>query len=81
MDTGSAQDLLLPYDTFRLTAFVLKSFAQARHHIFIEEKHIQDALHWLTYKQKENGCFQSSGTLLNNAMKVTSLPGYFFVRL
>uniref|UniRef100_A0A8C0URQ3 Alpha-2-macroglobulin-like n=1 Tax=Cyanistes caeruleus TaxID=156563 RepID=A0A8C0URQ3_CYACU len=52
-----------------LTAFVLKSFAQARHHIFIEEKHIHDALNWLSYKQKENGCFQSSGTLLNNAMK------------
>ncbi|XP_059347750.1 alpha-2-macroglobulin [Ammospiza nelsoni] len=52
-----------------LTAFVLKSFAQARHHIFIEERHIQNALLWLSYKQKENGCFQSSGTLLNNAMK------------
>ncbi|XP_068022132.1 alpha-2-macroglobulin-like [Melanerpes formicivorus] len=52
-----------------LTAFVLKSFAQARRHIFIDEKHIQDALVWLTEKQKENGCFQSSGTLLNNAMK------------
>ncbi|TRZ18606.1 hypothetical protein HGM15179_008518 [Zosterops borbonicus] len=52
-----------------LTAFVLKSFARARPHIFIEEKHIQDALNWLTQKQKENGCFRSSGTLLNNAMK------------
>ncbi|XP_039417434.1 alpha-2-macroglobulin-like isoform X1 [Corvus cornix cornix] len=52
-----------------LTAFVLKSFAQARHHIFIEEKHIQDALIWLSQKQKENGCFRSSGALLNNAMK------------
>ncbi|KAL2311201.1 hypothetical protein Nmel_002893 [Mimus melanotis] len=52
-----------------LTAFVLKSFAQARPHIFIEEKHIQDALNWLTQKQKDNGCFRSSGTLLNNAMK------------
>uniref|UniRef100_A0A8C4UZ46 Alpha-2-macroglobulin n=1 Tax=Falco tinnunculus TaxID=100819 RepID=A0A8C4UZ46_FALTI len=52
-----------------LTAFVLKSFAQARPHIFIDEKHIQDALVWLTQKQKENGCFRSSGTLLNNAMK------------
>uniref|UniRef100_A0A8C8E7Y2 Alpha-2-macroglobulin n=1 Tax=Otus sunia TaxID=257818 RepID=A0A8C8E7Y2_9STRI len=52
-----------------LTAFVLKSFAQARPHIFIDEKHIQDALAWLSYKQKENGCFRSSGTLLNNAMK------------
>ncbi|XP_009465526.1 PREDICTED: alpha-2-macroglobulin-like [Nipponia nippon] len=52
-----------------LTAFVLKSFAQARPYIFIDEKHIQDALVWLTQKQKENGCFRSSGTLLNNAMK------------
>ncbi|XP_030336688.1 alpha-2-macroglobulin-like isoform X2 [Strigops habroptila] len=52
-----------------LTAFVLKSFAQAQPHIFIDEKHIQDALVWLSQKQKENGCFRSSGTLLNNAMK------------
>ncbi|OXB56297.1 hypothetical protein ASZ78_002122, partial [Callipepla squamata] len=52
-----------------LTAFVLKSFARARSHIFIEEKHIQDALIWLSQKQKENGCFCSSGVLLNNAMK------------
>ncbi|XP_061863702.1 alpha-2-macroglobulin [Colius striatus] len=52
-----------------LTAFVLKAFAQARTHIFVDENHIQDALVWLSYKQKENGCFQSSGTLLNNAMK------------
>uniref|UniRef100_A0A8C0H0T5 Alpha-macroglobulin receptor-binding domain-containing protein n=1 Tax=Chelonoidis abingdonii TaxID=106734 RepID=A0A8C0H0T5_CHEAB len=52
-----------------LTAFVLKSFAQAHSHIFIEEKHIQDALAWLAGKQKDNGCFSSSGTLLNNAIK------------
>ncbi|XP_030393660.1 alpha-2-macroglobulin-like isoform X1 [Gopherus evgoodei] len=52
-----------------LTAFVLKSFAQARSHIFIEEKHIQDSLAWLAGKQKDNGCFRSSGTLLNNAIK------------
>eukprot|EP00076_Gallus_gallus_P033040 XP_024998578.1 alpha-2-macroglobulin isoform X2 [Gallus gallus] len=52
-----------------LTAFVLKSFARARSHIFIDEKHIQDALIWLSQNQKENGCFRSSGVLLNNAMK------------
>ncbi|XP_014425634.2 alpha-2-macroglobulin-like isoform X2 [Pelodiscus sinensis] len=52
-----------------LTAFVLKSFAQARSHIFIEERHVQDALAWLAGKQKENGCFHSSGMLLNNAIK------------
>ncbi|XP_042665577.1 alpha-2-macroglobulin isoform X1 [Centrocercus urophasianus] len=52
-----------------LTAFVLKSFAQARSYVFIDEKHIQDALIWLSQNQKENGCFRSSGMLLNNAMK------------
>ncbi|KFQ80106.1 Alpha-2-macroglobulin, partial [Phoenicopterus ruber ruber] len=69
-----------------LTAFVLKSFAQARRHIFIDEKHIQDALVWLSYKQKENGCFRSSGTLLNNAMKggvdnEVSLTAYITIAL
>ncbi|XP_053925174.1 alpha-2-macroglobulin isoform X2 [Cuculus canorus] len=69
-----------------LTAFVLKSFAQARPHIFIDEKHIQDALVWLSLKQKENGCFRSSGTLLNNAMKggvdnEVSLTAYITIAL
>ncbi|NP_031402.3 pregnancy zone protein precursor [Mus musculus] len=52
-----------------LTAFVLKAFAQAQSHIFIEKTHITNAFNWLSMKQKENGCFQQSGYLLNNAMK------------
>ncbi|MEJ1279962.1 hypothetical protein NN561_010899 [Cricetulus griseus] len=52
-----------------LTAFVLKAFAQAQSHIFIEKTHITKALNWLSGKQKEDGCFQQSGYLLNNAMK------------
>ncbi|XP_075863792.1 pregnancy zone protein-like isoform X1 [Microcebus murinus] len=52
-----------------LTAFVLKSFAQAQWYIFVENSHIMNALTWLSQKQKENGCFQRSGSLLNNAMK------------
>uniref|UniRef100_A0A5F9CQY8 Pregnancy zone protein n=1 Tax=Oryctolagus cuniculus TaxID=9986 RepID=A0A5F9CQY8_RABIT len=52
-----------------LTAFVLKSFAQAQSHIFVEKLHIMNALAWLSRKQKENGCFQRSGSLLNNAIK------------
>ncbi|XP_053410603.1 pregnancy zone protein-like [Nycticebus coucang] len=52
-----------------LTAFVLKSFAQAQSYIFVEKSHIMDALSWLSQKQKENGCFQMAGSLLNNAMK------------
>uniref|UniRef100_A0A8C5ZW35 Alpha-2-macroglobulin n=1 Tax=Marmota marmota marmota TaxID=9994 RepID=A0A8C5ZW35_MARMA len=52
-----------------LTAFVLKTFAQARKYIFIDETHITQALTWLSQKQKDNGCFRSSGSLLNNAIK------------
>ncbi|XP_058436482.1 pregnancy zone protein isoform X2 [Marmota monax] len=52
-----------------LTAFVLKTFAQARAYIFIDEAYITQALTWLSQKQKDNGCFRSSGSLLNNAIK------------
>ncbi|XP_011364237.1 pregnancy zone protein-like [Pteropus vampyrus] len=52
-----------------LTAFVLKSFSQARSYIFVEDSHILNSLTWLSQKQKENGCFQHSGSLLNNAIK------------
>ncbi|XP_044535461.1 alpha-2-macroglobulin-like [Gracilinanus agilis] len=64
------------YSTFRhsesntwLTAFVLKSFAQAQAHIFIDETHIKEALFWLSHQQKENGCFRSSGSLVHNDLK------------
>ncbi|XP_059791268.1 pregnancy zone protein-like [Balaenoptera ricei] len=52
-----------------LTAFVFKSFAQAQSYIFVEDSHIMSSLTWLSQKQKENGCFQRSGSLLNNAIK------------
>nr|XP_034368490.1 murinoglobulin-1-like [Arvicanthis niloticus] len=52
-----------------LTAFVLKSFAQARAFIFIDESHITQAFTWLSQQQKDNGCFRSSGSLFHNAMK------------
>ncbi|XP_037370271.1 alpha-1-macroglobulin-like [Talpa occidentalis] len=52
-----------------LTAFVLKSFVQAQSHIFVENSHLTNSFNWLAKKQKENGCFQRSGTILNNAIK------------
>ncbi|CAO2606459.1 Mug1 [Lemmus lemmus] len=52
-----------------LTAFVLKSFAQARAFIFIDETHTSHAFTWLSKQQQNNGCFRSSGSLFNNAMK------------
>uniref|UniRef100_A0A8C6IDN1 Murinoglobulin 2 n=1 Tax=Mus spicilegus TaxID=10103 RepID=A0A8C6IDN1_MUSSI len=52
-----------------LTAFVLKSFAQARAFIFIDESHITHAFTWLSQQQKDNGCFRSSGSLFHNDIK------------
>ncbi|NXA17211.1 A2ML1 protein, partial [Ibidorhyncha struthersii] len=52
-----------------LTAFVLKSFGQARAYVAIEERHITDALHWLQKKQRQTGCFRSVGKLFNNALQ------------
>ncbi|NWQ99002.1 A2ML1 protein, partial [Paradoxornis webbianus] len=52
-----------------LTAFVLKSFGQARAYVAIEERHITDALQWLQQHQRESGCFRSVGKLFNNALQ------------
>ncbi|XP_075072226.1 alpha-2-macroglobulin-like [Mixophyes fleayi] len=52
-----------------LTAFVMKSFARAKSHIYIDPKQLSDSLLWLSHRQKPNGCFQNVGTLFNNAMK------------
>ncbi|NXP76962.1 A2ML1 protein, partial [Ramphastos sulfuratus] len=52
-----------------LTAFVLKSFGQARAYVAIEERHIEDALRWLKQQQKQQGCFRSVGKLFNNALQ------------
>ncbi|XP_077662124.1 alpha-2-macroglobulin-like protein 1 [Eretmochelys imbricata] len=52
-----------------LTAFVLKSFGQARPYISIDEKHLEDALGWLQHHQLESGCFRSVGKLFNNALQ------------
>lgn len=52
-----------------LTAFVLKSFSQLKRYIPVEERHLSDALIFLALKQKSNGCFPNTGTILNNALK------------
>ncbi|XP_068236577.1 alpha-1-inhibitor 3-like isoform X6 [Palaemon carinicauda] len=52
-----------------LTAFVLKSFAQARQYIQIDGNDIDMSRDWLKRKQMENGCFQSVGKVFHKGMK------------
>ncbi|XP_054019891.1 alpha-2-macroglobulin-like protein 1 [Dryobates pubescens] len=52
-----------------LTAFVVKSFGQARKYIYVDEKNIQDALRWLEQKQLPSGCFATKGSLFHSSLK------------
>uniref|UniRef100_A0A8C3NEG7 Uncharacterized protein n=1 Tax=Geospiza parvula TaxID=87175 RepID=A0A8C3NEG7_GEOPR len=52
-----------------LTAFVLKSFGQARAYMAIEERHITDALRWLQQRQRKSGCFRRVGKLFQNTLQ------------
>uniref|UniRef100_A0A8C3SLD4 Ovostatin n=1 Tax=Chelydra serpentina TaxID=8475 RepID=A0A8C3SLD4_CHESE len=52
-----------------LTAFVYKSFAQAKRYIYIDDNVQSQSLIWLASKQVPDGCFQSVGNHFNNALK------------
>ncbi|XP_073402580.1 alpha-2-macroglobulin-like protein 1 isoform X2 [Dendrobates tinctorius] len=49
-----------------LTAFTLRSFGHAQDLIYIQEKHVQDAVKWLSSLQLPSGCFEEVGKIFNN---------------
>lgn len=53
-----------------LTAFVLKSFAQAANLIHIDEMQLTRTAMWITLNQLENGCFPVIGKVFHKKMKV-----------
>ncbi|KAM6309763.1 ovostatin-like [Podargus strigoides] len=52
-----------------LTAFVYKSFAQARRYTYIDDNVQSQTLIWLASKQKSDGCFENAGSHFNSALK------------
>ncbi|XP_076068974.1 alpha-2-macroglobulin-like protein 1 [Oratosquilla oratoria] len=52
-----------------LTAFVVKSYAQAQQYIFIDPKDLNVSMTWLQERQAESGCYNSVGKLFNKALK------------
>ncbi|XP_063220876.1 murinoglobulin-1-like [Bacillus rossius redtenbacheri] len=62
---GSADDT----GSMWLTAFVVKSFAQARRHIFLDEEAVRLAAGWISSKQLENGCFPVIGQVIHENMR------------
>ncbi|XP_010167737.1 ovostatin [Antrostomus carolinensis] len=59
-----------------LTAFVYKSFAQAKRYIYIDSNVQSQTLIWLASKQKSDGCFENAGSHFNNALKGGEEGGY-----
>ncbi|XP_075758604.1 ovostatin-like [Pelodiscus sinensis] len=51
-----------------LTAFVYKSFVEAKRYIYIDGNVLSQALNWLASKQNADGCFLNAGKHFNNAL-------------
>lgn len=52
-----------------LTAFVLKSFAQAQPYILVDKASLKETRHWLENQQDKDGCFLSVGKIFHKGMK------------
>ncbi|XP_053092313.1 alpha-2-macroglobulin-like protein 1 [Pangasianodon hypophthalmus] len=52
-----------------LTAFVMKSFGNAKRYIFVDQVFVDQAKAWLGQRQQANGCFASVGQLFHTDMK------------
>ncbi|XP_029039421.1 murinoglobulin-1-like [Osmia bicornis bicornis] len=66
---GSYSSFSTSASSIWLTAFVLKSFAQARSYIHIDERDLEMTANWIVRKQLENGCFPVIGTVFHKQMK------------
>ncbi|XP_014601165.1 PREDICTED: CD109 antigen-like isoform X2 [Polistes canadensis] len=58
-----------------LTAFVAKSFQQAKDYITIDDKVIDEALQWLSNNQAENGSFPEVGRISHRDMQGGAAKG------
>ena len=50
-----------------LTAYVMKSFAQAKRYIFIDTEDLKKSVNWLMSKQISSGCFTKVGKVLRTS--------------
>ncbi|GIY30102.1 hypothetical protein CDAR_6902 [Caerostris darwini] len=58
-----------PEGSLWLTAFVVRSFGQARKFIDIDAQDLSHSTSWILQRQFENGCFEPSGKVIHKAMK------------
>ncbi|WAQ99032.1 CD109-like protein [Mya arenaria] len=64
-----------PSGSMWLSAFVLKSFVQARPYIFIDDRVMTRTVDWILKHQNSNGTFQEPGKVLHKEMQGGSIAG------
>lgn len=65
---NSLETMILLY---RLSAFVIKTFHQAKKHIFIDDKTLVRTIEWMLTKQKPDGSFPEPGRVIHKDMQVS----------
>jgi len=58
---------------YRLTAFVLKSFAQANQFIFVSDTVLYDAAKWIVMYQRTDGSFPTVGAVHSTGLRVSTV--------
>ncbi|KAJ8305159.1 hypothetical protein KUTeg_017294 [Tegillarca granosa] len=61
--------------TSKLSAFVVKSFHQAKKHVLIDDSTILKALDWILYRQQPDGSFYEPGNVIHSELKGGSGTG------
>ncbi|XP_038076709.1 CD109 antigen-like [Patiria miniata] len=51
-----------------LTAFVVRSFLQAKHYIYVDQRDLDKSMGWLRRQQRADGCFESHGQVIHKDM-------------
>ncbi|GBM68563.1 Alpha-2-macroglobulin-like protein 1 [Araneus ventricosus] len=52
-----------------LTAFVLRSFYQAKRYIAVDDKIFNDTQKWITTRQQKDGCFPNVGQIIDSGIQ------------
>lgn len=63
----------------RLTAFVVKSFGQARPFIYIDDSVMEKATDWMISRQNADGSFPEPGRVIHTNMQVRKNGSCYFI--
>lgn len=60
-----------PFGSMFLTAFVVRTLAQAKHYVYVDEGVIEKAVRWIFDHQLENGCFAAMHHVFQDMVSIS----------